>query len=425
MWFDKNAQDVAPQIFTCFEPGTIPLTRRTKYTQYNDLIADFSVKVPGTSDLIGKNHPIFKVTIIPDAVDFFNQFAVIVSISHMVGDGYTYYKVFRMLSAQNPVQTMNPTRHTDFPAQVEAHMGEGEAFYLRKTNPTLVEETLKTSASLIPGKTVATEGAKGVEVDRETLLFTISRSWLDEQLKEVVQGGDDADSASISNSDVILSWWYRTSSADIGLYPHDLRAELPVLNDLDAGNYNNPIPFTKDDYSTPQQIHGAVKVGKRSGSSLSGAPLEPLPRNSSDMSFAVGVDWNKHFPEGTTYEDEEGVVQELHIPLFSVADLHTIPSTMAAFILFTAVTNHQKDDDPPQIGAFVVASKDVCERVAQSGIIDTNMKTSLTSELTNRRGSVIDFGSLPSSLSLEVALDDGDGISNLHADEVDEAHPET
>ncbi len=416
LWYDRDAQDVAPDIFTCFEPGTVPLTRRTKYTQYNDLIADFSVKVPGTADLIGKNHPLFKVTVIPDAVDFFTQFAVVVSISHMVGDGHTYYKLFHMLSAQNPVETMNPIRHSDFAAQMEAHMGGSEAFYLRKTNPELVEETLKT-ASANPKKKVVTGDAGGVDVSRETLLFTISKPWLDEQMKDVVQDG--VDEASMSNADVVLSWWYRTSSADIGLYPHELRAVLPVLNDLDAGNYNTPIPFTRDDYSTPQQIHGAIKLGKRSGSSLSGAPLEPLPKKSTGMSFAVGVDWNKYFPKGKKYE-EEGIVEDLHIPLFSVGDLYTIPSKMAALILFTAVTHHGPDD-VPQIGAFVVASKDICERVVQSGIIDNDMKTSLTSDLTNRRGSVIDFGALPAKFldNVDDLLDDEDQL-NVGADNEDD-----
>ena len=103
------------------------------------------------------------------------------------------------------------------------------------------------------------------------------------------------------------------------------------------------------------------------------------------------------FPKGMIYE-EEGIVEDLHIPLFSVADLHTIPSKMAVMILFTAVTHHHDDVDP-QIGAFVVASKDVCERVVESGIIESDMKMSLTSNITNRRGSVLDFGSQRPSLS--------------------------
>lgn len=419
LWFDKNVKDIAPYIFTCFEPGAIPMTRRTKYTQYNDLFADFSVKVPVTSKLIGRNHPVWKVTVIPDAVDFYGQFAVVVSMSHIVGDGHTYYKLFHMLSAQNPVQSMNPCRRQDFPAQMEAHMGAEEAFYLKKTNPDLVNETLKTAAS--PAQKAPRRAEEGGS-DRETLLFTVSKTWLEDQMRETA---DDAGIASVSQSDVILSWWFKTSNADIGLYPHQFRQQLPILNSLDAGNYNNPIPFTRDDYSTPQQIHGALEAGRRSGSSLSGAPLAPLPHVSTGKSLSIGVDWNRLSPKGTV-PDEEGIVEDLHIPLFSVADLHTIPSKMAVLIMFTAVARRNDDGDScPQIGVFVVASKEICERVAQSGVIDSNLTTSLTSNLTNRRGSIIDFGAQRPSFTaagLEVMLSDDDlAILSIEDDEEGEA----
>jgi hypothetical protein len=391
-----------------------------------------------TSKLIGKNHPVYKVSIVPDAVDHFHKFALIVSSSHIIGDNYTYYKLFHMLSTQAPLEPLIATRIDDYKQRVEKLMGTEEAFYFEKSNPNMVDQML--------------DSYNKEERGKETLLFTISQEWLDYQMKQSVmdaerdraeKGGDEGEESSSSPlpslrpAEVILSWWFKLSDADIGMYPHQLRNHLDVLSERHAGNYNNPIPYTKADYATPYLIRESLQTCRRCGripikatTTVNGdvtSSLTPLPKIGTGKSFALGVDWNDAYPKPLQLCTEtDDIEEDLHLPLFTASDLLALPSKISMCLLFTAKTGTndsssggggEGDDDsrPEQrIGAFIVAKKDICDRVMASGIIDEDMKSTLTKDIVNKRGSMIQFDGLPDlqdALGLDADLD-GDGEHN-------------
>lgn len=231
LWYDPERKDTAPSIFSVVEPGEIPLKRDTHFVQYKDICADFAVKVPPAVQLIGKNLPVWKVTLVPDAVDHFSRFAIIVSQSQYIGDNYTYYKLFRMLSPQTPVIAMNPIRHQDYREHVEKHMGAEEAYYFEKSTPDMVDQMIDSYNKR------NSEKEDNAQNKIETLLFTISKEWLDYQTQQAMleeerreettigaeKDGDDdddnTDPSSLSPAEVILSWWYNIAGADIGMYP--------------------------------------------------------------------------------------------------------------------------------------------------------------------------------------------------------------
>jgi hypothetical protein len=419
LWYDPTGQDMAPSIFTVFEPGVIPLKRDTNFVQYKDICEDFAIKVPPAAKLIGKNVPVWKVTVVPDAVDHFSRFALIVSQSQYVGDNYTYYKIFHMLSPSIPVEALNPIRHQDFREHVERHMGTEEAYYFEKSTPDLVDQMIHSYYKRV-------DSDNNSQNNIETLLFTISQEWLEYQtqqaiamekrkeVKQVKSNPDDDDkdkkTMPLRPAEVILSWWYNISGADIGMYPHQLRNHLDILSVNDAGNYNNPIPYTKADYTTPQLIRDSILTGRRCGISSDTGERVPLPKITSGKTFALGLDWNKHFSSGMNY-DTEGIEEDLHIPLLTAEELCTYSTKMCCCLLFRAKTgNVGTQTNENRIGAFVVAKKEICDRILSSGIIDEDMKTSLTKELVNKRGSIIEFNTLPdsSSMCIDTALIEND-----------------
>jgi hypothetical protein len=537
LWYDPECNDVPSNIYTCHEPGVIPLKRSTKYGQYKDYLPDYSVCVPPLQGLIGTNHPVFKVTVVPDVIEHHDRFAIIVSQSHMIGDAHTYYKIFHMLFNSkinnndnntnnntnnnnnancrrmintSPVEHMNPIRRSDVKYHIEKHMGIQEASYIDKAHPNMVDEMVDMVASKIDSDNVVNNQKK-----KKTMLFTVNEKWLKvktkecnaakkeeflekvatqkiiiankkEELKDKIDtfsknlenqntSGDlffqdelnrpnhgtatttrtqssgtmgstkcSISSISISPSsvnddneihptDVLLSWWFNTSDADIGLIPYHLRKELNVLSEMDAGNYNTPIPYTKSDYKTPYQIHESIKKGKRVFSEYFETPL---PRITTGYSFAMGVDWCKHYSgrfwnsnnhnnnkkyqeDGSTNENEndivdDGIKKDLHVPFFTDYDIAVIPTKMDVCLLFTAKTGRQQhqrhdelddddveNDDDARIGVLIVATEAICDKVAECGIIDEDIKTNKTAEITgNRRGSYVDF----ESLSVEMVL---------------------
>lgn len=451
LWYDPTGTRQAPYIFTCLEPGEVPLKRSTKYAQYNDICADFSVKVPMVDKLVGQNHPVFKVTVIPDAVQHYERFALVISMAHVLGDGYTYYQLFRMVatSATPLVQkktttvvakSLNPVRAENYQQHAVEYLGADEATYLQKANSDLMDEVLaKVNRAMYP------EDYK--DDDKETLLFTIDKTWLRQKVnaerirKHNSDRTIDKDDNDATPSEVLLSWWYKMSNADVAFFPKQLRDDLDILSEMDAGNFNTPIPLTKVDYETPQLVRAAIVKGRRCGTAEDGNRTL-LPTAGRGKAFSIAVDWNElaattpppppdHRVEegspGTETTSEAVVVEDLHIPLFTAADLKAVPNKLSAMILFGAKKpiavdpTDASDDDGSRMGALIVAPKDVCDRIIASGIVDEDMKSSLTLEMANRRGSLVDFGlrrgssTFGEALGLTIRLGDTDDEDDIRA----------
>ena len=211
LWYDPNCNDVPSDIYTCHEPGVIPLKRSTKYVQYKDHLADYSVVVPCVNGLVGKDHPVWKVTVVPDVIEQNERFAIIVSQSHMIGDSHTYYKIFHMLfNSSNednkknpkrttssglvntaPVEKMNPIRRADVKYHIEKHMGVQEASYILKTNPNMVDEMYEKVTSTAED-TIASQ-------KKQTMLFTVSERWLKTKMEECITAKKEEDQKILIN----------------------------------------------------------------------------------------------------------------------------------------------------------------------------------------------------------------------------------
>ena len=66
--------------------------------------------MPKGSKCIGKDIPQAALSVVPDALRPDDTFAVIFSLSHVISDGYTHYKILSMLSSDGEITSMNPTR---------------------------------------------------------------------------------------------------------------------------------------------------------------------------------------------------------------------------------------------------------------------------------------------------------------------------
>ena len=62
--------------------------------------------------LINKDEPIFKVSFVMNPNEQRNVFGMIVSLSHRVGDGYTFYNLYKMLDPRNKIKSLNRHRNS-------------------------------------------------------------------------------------------------------------------------------------------------------------------------------------------------------------------------------------------------------------------------------------------------------------------------
>jgi hypothetical protein len=83
----------------------------------------------------GPNEPIFKVSIIPCSQNSKEKFALVVQLSHVVGNGATYYKVLNMLCSisDDAVVELIPERIMTSQKMQEGTLGKEEVDYFFRT----------------------------------------------------------------------------------------------------------------------------------------------------------------------------------------------------------------------------------------------------------------------------------------------------
>ena len=60
--------------------------------------------------LIGNNKPLFALTVVPDKERSTDTFAIVLSISHVIVDGFCYYQILNMLNENAPLLKLSCIR---------------------------------------------------------------------------------------------------------------------------------------------------------------------------------------------------------------------------------------------------------------------------------------------------------------------------
>eukprot|EP00978_Attheya_sp_CCMP212_P018185 scaffold49463_cov47-Attheya_sp.AAC.2 len=373
LWFDPSSDDLAPNIFRVYEPGDIPLSRNnTLYSDYDAIVREHGAKVPSNKELMGRNIPIFQLSVIPDAEAPEERFALVASMSHVGGDPHTFFMIYNMLYKGTNIFELNPMRKLLASESIMNRMGKQETFYISQAvaNP------------------VWRPSHKKEEEDEEDkmqmMIFHISQAWLDER-EEALSGIDKIESGGekmmnptgqhvVSTYALLASWFFKKVSASVGLMTCSVRNKLLDcdVNDCDAGNYQNPIPLTSIDYATPQLVSKALETGRRCGS----VPPEPLPRFQWDKTFSVATDWSDYYETSVDIGSDDDMISEVQqIPLYDTKDLLSLPNKLSLIVLFTARGKNNRvvgegGDSPRKFGALVVAPKSVHNKIKDCGIVE-------------------------------------------------------
>lgn len=434
LFYDEDGVLLHPQVFYSFAPGVIPLTRFSAYDKLGDLFAGHDVVVRCNADLVGRDLPLFRVAVIPDAEAPGSRFALVVSMSHVVGDGHTFHRIFKMLAADEEVLALNPVRRPEFVEAVVDLCGPNDAFYVSKISRSPLwadlvpsqrdERTMVRAAFFISEEWV--EGQKEAWVKKEKMeearrMFTSDRGFEGTtghrlaDVEEEEHGGDDIETKLVTKNDntdvavpprvtlspekygvpksnfkvsyashqaaphlttndVVASWFFRSVHATVGLVPYTLRgaARSPTITDNDAGNYAMAIPLPPEDYSTPTLIQRARQTGRRAHTHL------PLPPHRRDSRYAVCVDWRNIGLRrgGLTLgrdDDNDGgrCTQVLHLPCYQGRDLEFIPKSFSSIHLFNAGPQGEP-------ACTVITAVEDMECILKSGIVRAVINESST-----------------------------------------------
>ncbi len=373
LWYDESGASFLPGLFQYFPVGLMPISRETPYTNYEHLMEEFRVTVESNVEIINNaNETIFRVSVIPEhcAGGDPGGFALVVSMSHVVGDGYTFYRIYNMLLGA-PIVALDPRRDPNFVRDSEKLMGLQEANYVKHITTDPSWEKFFWWGEDIDNGTELSGG-----------LFEISDDWVnnyksaklarERQMSAKPLFPNDFRSSgselqSISTNDIITSWFWKTIKPSVGMMTINLRGRVDSATDGLAGNYHNSIAYTPSDYSSPDFIRRSLKKCRRAGVDFD--PPTILPRARLSTTFSVVTNWSSLNKSGSGNERGDGKCYfwdsfklVRHMPLFYPSRLKEIlPARTSFLVAFSS--------SPGKIGCFFIAPSGAVSKIESCGIM--------------------------------------------------------
>ena len=241
------------------------------------------------SSCINNREPLMALTIAPSKK---NTFAVIFSLSHVIADGFTYYKLLSMLSAKGDVTALRPVRKHDIVAQAERATGPKEFKWLN--SGAVICKVLANMAC----------GSKPV----------VESHYIDPaRMLECKSAADTAGAGVqyVSSNDVLVSKFGIATQADAMLMPLNFRGRLPDFTSEDAGNYEGALYFGPKDCADPALVRKTLTSGPPHFARSEGGPLPGCCAAMCSMKMSMCVSWC--FPFFQELE-VDGCEHLLHLP---------------------------------------------------------------------------------------------------------------
>eukprot|EP00594_Rhizosolenia_setigera_P006791 CAMPEP_0178942532 /NCGR_PEP_ID=MMETSP0789-20121207/2051_1 /TAXON_ID=3005 /ORGANISM="Rhizosolenia setigera, Strain CCMP 1694" /LENGTH=441 /DNA_ID=CAMNT_0020621961 /DNA_START=1908 /DNA_END=3233 /DNA_ORIENTATION=- len=268
-----------------------PISRDTPMAELGHCLKNFMINN-------NQRDPIFRATIVPCTKNPNDNFAVMVQMSHTVGDGATYYKLLHMLLStdEKNIVELNARRNMNAEEQQISLMGEKEAGFVN--SPGCAMSIMKGYLKFI--------------LSRRSLVLEfgmVDQSKIEEMKTTAAK---ECSIPFVSTNDVITSWYLQQHQAGFGFMGINWRDRLANLKELDAGNYENVLFFRKEDSATPGLIRKSLKSFKRVVTEDDEMPgfWEVLRTNT----IPAVTNWSTFAKKNDIVECEE----DIHLPIFSI-----------------------------------------------------------------------------------------------------------
>jgi hypothetical protein len=270
----------------------------------------------------GSKHIFWKTTVVPCHDNPKELFAVVVSASHTVADGHTFYKLHNMLlSKAHAPSPMMPARipHGDMCAekigQAESAFPKSAAFIFHSIVGMVWGNLL---APIISGPAVHT---RYLLVDQD-------------KLKTCKKEATDPKAPFLSTNDILTSWFLRiTRPTYVGLMAMDLRKHCKGLTQDHAGNYVSIFPYLEPDWQTPGLIRTSVSTKPTMRRAITAD--RPLPGlwNAITGTSVIVTNWCGSAAQA--FDAIPNCQEDLHLPVYDTS-FQAVPCNTSVCIIFRA-----------------------------------------------------------------------------------------
>lgn len=316
---EKNAVLRTPRTVTeshidtvFFDQEVLSLSQEMPFAELSKVVSKNSM-VPDGNTCRKKSLPLSKFTL---SATQENEFVLIVSISHIVSDGFTYYKILSMLSKDQSIEALDFKRKREMEEKGRKAAGESEYDFL------------------MSGKIVLNVLGKMITNPK----YYISAFYLDpvkiksrkEEEDQYIKGNGNLSDLpfSCSTNDILASTFGQVTKSRIMMMAINWRGRLEGCLDKDAGNYESALVYDPPSYSRPS----AIRKSLNDGIPIKRFNPQPLPRGFEAITCQLSMITSWVFPSfnGDLVLDQGNKVL-LHLPIFRTTML---PFPIA--IVFTA-----------------------------------------------------------------------------------------
>jgi hypothetical protein len=189
-----------------------------------------------------KESPLFQVTLAPAGP---GRFALIISLSHTIADGDTFYTIHSMLGSNAEVKKLDRASCCTLAKDI----AQRKMFGLDKLGA--YWDTRKLSFQSLRGL---------IRPKPPPAMFRVSPTWLKQEkelakLKTLGRGF-------VSANDILTSWFCNITECTSGWMCLNLRNRVDGLTSLNAGNYEVVVPYWPEEYDNSVKIRESLSSGR-------------------------------------------------------------------------------------------------------------------------------------------------------------------
>ena len=230
-----------------------------------------------------------------------DEMVLLVSVSHTLGDGYTYYSIYSMLDAHTPVTAMQVQRHSDYDNQMANLIGKKAVDFFNS-----------------PWVLMGLLGCALFRSRMNIIIVEVDPAWIEKQkalVRSASVSGSETSVSFLSTNDVLTAWSYRISRTDIALMTINARKRVPTFTTDMAGNYENSIL-----YNTPEDCHTAVAIRKSLSTFRSKSGSLPSVYKTLQWNCGLTTNWSSFYKQIDISDPADASVQCTHLNHFPIVE---------------------------------------------------------------------------------------------------------
>lgn len=304
----KTIAKTASRHFTVIDDMELP--EGLTYDELEKKLKHLQVK--SGNDCSNKDEALFKVTLIN--VRNSTDVVLVFSMSHVLADGFTFYKLQNMLDRNTPVTAMEVVRSTRYEMEIQKLKKQPEFM-----GPTALLGMISCSLFRSPMRMYVVQvNPAWIEAQKEA--FRARRAQLPNTTKNGV--------TFVSTNDILTAWHNKICRTDLSLMSINCRNRVPSFTDKWAGNYENGIMYnTPGDGHTPEAIRQSLQTFRNASNTL------PSTWKLLQWNTSITTNWCSFYQQINISDAATGCecTYKTHLPVINSKDLSFFREGMCAF----------------------------------------------------------------------------------------------